>query len=515
MKAPLFFAGLFGIGIVAVLAELMANPLGTSDPLMLFPWLSLWWLFLASLHAAARQRKLGQAFWLLPSTWLALSPLMQFYLPLVFHYFGWLTISNDAVFARLDDAIGPWTISTIFIAMGSAFVEPRAALKSGLLEAPKLVTSLRGQLRLFGVAAIILLGAGIAARLAMGGFSISEVQTTRRVFGENTDQNTRITMLIVPFLTLSTCLCALRYSIIYRAGLPTRWAGLVFGFALLVTVSYQILLGSRGGVLYTLAPSMLIMLFFAQRRERTRLALKLGFTLVGLLYVADMAREFTLVIGSQLAKGVVSPVDLLNAYLHALDAGGNSPSEVSQNKNALEEFIGRMGTGWILTNLLDSPSFFGELKFWSFLRVYSVSLPTSLSPWDQFIPYPTDQPIHDLGYLAGYLINGFEGAGLAVPPPAEIFWRFGAWGMPVASLIWGISLGLVLRLWVRVSPVLGLFFCGYFALPLMLAETSWVLFANIVRQPLMLLAALQIARFLTLRSAVPPSSAIPVQGAHK
>ena len=493
MKLPVFLAGLTVIAAVTILAALAADPMGPTSPLVMFSWISVWWLSLAALSAAARRSGYGKVFWFLPSTWLALSPVLQFYLPLISYYFGWHTISDLAVLTRMDEALGLWTLSTIMIAVGCAFVEPRALLLRGLVELPRWIANRREHLKMFGRAAAILLIAGIAARLVVGGFSAAELQTTLRVSGETTIENSRITMLVVPFLTLGTCLYALRYAMLRRVGLPTQRAFIAFGFAVLVTGAYNIILGSRGGVLYAVAPCILIILLISSARaQRPRLVSILIFALTGaiLLQASDVVRGLTSLVSLQIARGSISFGDLLHSYIDLLI----NPTVVEQG-NALENFTARMGTGWVLTRLLDSPGAFGDLHFWSFLRVYSVSFPTSISPWDAFIPYPTQEQIPDLGYIAAQTMLGFPGAGIAVPPQAEMFWRFGVWGMPVASLVWGISLGVVFRLWTRLSPVLGLFVCCYFALPLMLAETGWQVFASIVRQPLMLLAALHFAQY--------------------
>lgn len=455
-------------------------------------WLIIWSVGFGFLKYRARSLNLGQVFWVLPSTWLMIGPVLQIYIPVLLYVFGWNTLPTKANLGGINEAIAYWTIITLFIVLGAVIFEPLNSLRTALDRFD--LGNYKGGVKAsrIGKAALFLLLLAILARLSQGGISIHEMQVATRVLGESVATNTRVTMFITPMLALSASLAALRLVIAVKDGHVPMRVNILFWSSLIIPAGYQILLGSRGGVLISLGPSVLMIALFLSGDQRRRLLAILVFLFVTMMLLSNLSRMITVNIlaGSQATSFSIS--GLVDAIF-----AGDSRSSVANDTgdSAFVTFFRRIGTGWILSNIIESPESFPAINLASFLRVYTVAFPSTISPWNALIPYPTEHGVFDLGYIMGAIMTGIEGVGTAVPPQAEIYWRFGWLLGPFAALIWGASIGLMFRFWARLSSVLGLFMGVFFSLQIGLCETSWVLFANLVRNPILLVFALYAARY--------------------
>jgi len=440
----------------------------------------------------ARYLNLGVVFWMLPSTWLMIGPVLQIYIPVLLYGFGWNTLPNAAEPGSINQAIAYWTVITAFIVLGAAIFEPYRALRSALDRVSLGILVGRLTTPKIARAAAIMLIFAIVARLSQGGIAIHEIQIAARVLGESAAVNTRVTMFILPLMILSTSLAAFRFVIAMKDGRIPVSVHVLFWCSLFTSTGYQILLGSRGGVLSSVFPSVLIITLLLNGSQRRRMLMIMGFLFVAFMLIADFTRSLTVAILAGNSPSSFSFFGLANALFD----GFQSSNDVSQNAGdgTIATFFRRIGTGWILSNLMAHPESFPILNPGSFLRVYTVAFPSILSPWNAFIPYPTEHGIFDLGYIMGEIITGITGVGTAVPPQAEIYWRFGWLLGPAAAMIWGASIALLLRFWSRFSPELGLFLALFFSIQISLSETSWVLIANLVRNPILLMLALYAAR---------------------
>lgn len=454
-------------------------------------WSIIWCIAFWFMKYRARRLQFGQIFWILPSTWVMIGPVLQIYIPVLLYSFGWNALSNKTDLGGVNEAIAYWTIITFFIALGSVIFEPRTSLLIALKQLD-LGDEKRGVKALrIGKAASFLLLLAILARLSQGGISIHEMQVATRVLGESMTTNTRVTMFITPMLALSASLATLRIVIAIKDGHVPMRVNILFWSSLFISSGYQILLGSRGGVLISLAPCVLMITLFLNGYHRRRFLAITALLLVTMMLLSDLSRTITV---SILSGSQTTAFSLSGLFDEIFRDNNRNFLQNDTSDGAVVTFFRRIGTGWILSNIIASPESFPTLDVISFLRVYTVAFPSMISPWNEIIPYPTEHGVFDLGYIMGEIITGIEGVGTAVPPQAEIYWRFGWLLGPFAALIWGASIGLLFRFWTRLSSMLGLFMGVFFSLQIGLCETSWVLFANLVRNPILLVLALYASR---------------------
>jgi len=464
---------------------------------ILFIYSGTWvvWIAAFSIYVRKIERELPlQALLALPSFWLLMAPAIQCMVPMFLSFTGHWQPYDPSQETRFFLWGLVWTVLSLVACAACGAVEPRERLVfwvKGYRDGSAEGVLHRDSLLVMG---LVFFFAAVLLRYLAGPIHPTELHGFARILDPHSTDvaRSRFLMFVGPFLQMSVFVVSIS---LFASG---KWR--MFGAIVLFIVGasasgYEVVLGNRGNALLALSPAILT--YFLLKRERARIRIMVVFAagLLSLFFMAGDTREKIYGLGSAIKGNSVSLGDLAGYYLdegiERVESGDDTESPIL--------VLTRFGSFQVIPFIDEHrDNSLPRLAFWSFPRVFTAALPRSLFPFMESIPFPTEERTPDLGYIMGSYYNQEEGAGVAVPPAAEAFWRFGIDGAFLAMAIWGAVIGLAIRFWSMLFPPFSPFIPALFGIAIMVNETSWDLFADLVRLPLILVVVYVAVREILL-----------------